>query len=116
MLDMLNIPKNSWTDACTACISPLKQVQGNAMLGIMHQSRHCCCLWQVAFVLFSQFLLKWLSLTAARFLHNSMLKQLLRCGIRWLVCVLRNPFAREWPVMHFSCLGPTYDCLLSGDT
>ena len=35
---------------------------------------------QVSFVLFSQFLLKWLSLTAARYLHNSMLKQLLRCN------------------------------------
>lgn len=33
---------------------------------------------QVIFVLMSQFLLKWLSLTAARFLHNSMLRQLLR--------------------------------------
>ena len=30
-------------------------------------------------MLFSQFLLKWLSLKAARFLHNSMLRQLLRC-------------------------------------
>ncbi len=29
-------------------------------------------------MLFSQFLLKWLSLKAARFLHNSMLRQLLR--------------------------------------
>ena len=41
---------------------------------------------QVSFVLASQFLLKYLSLTAARWLHNSMLKQLLRwvqdaCGI-----------------------------------
>lgn len=33
---------------------------------------------QVSFVLASQFLLKYLSLTAARWLHNSMLKQLLR--------------------------------------
>lgn len=33
---------------------------------------------QVSFVLLSQFLLKYLSLTAARWLHNSMLKQLLR--------------------------------------
>jgi hypothetical protein len=33
---------------------------------------------QVLFVLLSQFLLKALSLTAARFLHNSMLRQLLR--------------------------------------
>ena len=47
-----------------------------------------CSMWQVAFVLFSQFLLKWLSLTAARFLHNSMLKQLLRCGpTTWCECV-----------------------------
>jgi len=35
-------------------------------------------LLQVSFVLASQFLLKYLSLTAARWLHNSMLKQLLR--------------------------------------
>jgi hypothetical protein len=33
---------------------------------------------QVLFVLLSQFLLKGLSLAAARFLHNSMLRQLLR--------------------------------------
>ena len=33
---------------------------------------------QVSFVLASQFLLKYLSLTAARWLHNSMLKPLLR--------------------------------------
>ena len=32
----------------------------------------------MSFVLASQFLLKYLSLTAARWLHNSMLKQLLR--------------------------------------
>ena len=37
-----------------------------------------CYARQVSFVLFSQFLLKWLSLKAARFLHNSMLRQLLR--------------------------------------
>lgn len=40
---------------------------------------------QVSFVLLSQFLLKYLSLTAARWLHNSMLKQLLR-SVSSVIC------------------------------
>ena len=75
----------SVTAAASLCLlmsSAISCEQNTAVTSLTRLT--CFYVAQVSFVLASQFLLKSLSLTAARWLHNSMLKQLLR----WVQAIL----------------------------